>query len=66
MILRMEKAEAEIDANKLGEDHFRSQYRAGRISKEAHDRALDDLRRRMDKARETIETSLVTLREEAR
>jgi len=66
MILRMERAEAEIDANRLGEEHFKTQYRAGKISKEAYDRALSDLSRRMDKAREIIETSLVTLREEAR
>jgi len=66
MILRMEKAEAEIEANRLGEEHFKAQYRAGKISKEAYDKALEDLSRRIDKAREVIETSLVTLREEAR
>jgi len=66
MMLGMEKAEAEIDANRLGEEHFRTQYRAGKISKEAYDRALSDLSKRVDKAREIIETSLVTLREEAR
>jgi hypothetical protein len=66
MILRMERAEAEIEANRLGEEHFRTQYRAGKISKEAHERALQDLSRRVDKAREIIETSLVALREEAR
>jgi len=66
IILRMEKAEAEIDANRLGEEHFKAQYRAGKISKEAHDRALEDLSRRVEKAREVIDTSLVTLREEAR
>lgn len=66
MILRMERAEAEIEANRLGEEHFRTQYRAGKISKEAYERALQDLSRRVDKAREIIETSLVTLREEAR
>jgi hypothetical protein len=66
MITRMEKAEAEIDANRLGEEHFRTQYRSGKMSKEAYERALDDLNRRIDKAREIIETSLVTLREDAR
>ena len=66
MTLRMERAEAEIEANRLGEEHFRTQYRAGKISKEAYERALQDLSRRVDKAREIIETSLVTLREEAR
>jgi hypothetical protein len=65
-ILRMESAEAEIDANRLSEEHFRTQYRSGKISKEAHERALEDLNRRVDKARETIDTSLVALREEAR
>jgi hypothetical protein len=66
MITRMEKAEAEIDANRLGEEHFKTQYRSGRMSKEAYERALDDMNKRIDRAREVIETSLVTLREEAR
>jgi hypothetical protein len=66
MITRMEKAEAEIDANRLGEEHFRTQYRSGKMSKEAYERAVDDQNKRIDKAREIIETSLVTLREEAR
>jgi hypothetical protein len=66
MITRMEKAEAEIDANRLGEEHFKTQYRSGKMSKEAYERALDDLNKRIDRAREVIETSLVTLREEAR
>jgi hypothetical protein len=62
----MEKAEGEIDANRLGEEHFKTQYRSGKISKEAYDRAIEDLYRRIEKAREVIDTSLVTLREEAR
>jgi hypothetical protein len=66
MITRMEKAEAEIEANRLGEEHFRTQYRSGKMSKDAYERALDDLNKRIDKAREVIDTSLVTLREEAR
>jgi hypothetical protein len=66
MITRMEKAEAEIDANRLGAEHFKTQYRSGRMSKEAYERALGDLGKRIDKSREIIDTSLVTLREEAR
>lgn len=66
MMLRMERAEAEMDATRLGEEHLKAQYRTGKISKEAYDRALEDLSRRIDKARETVETTLVTLREEAR
>lgn len=66
MVLRMERAEAEIDANRLGEEHFKAQYRSGKMSKEAYERALEDLSKRINKAREVIDTSLVTLREEAR
>jgi chromosome segregation ATPase len=66
IFLRMERAEGEIDANRLGEEHFKTQYRSGKISKEAYDRAIEDLYRRIEKAREVIDTSLVTLREEAR
>lgn len=65
-ILRMEGAEAEIDANRLSEEHFRTQYRSGKISKEAYERALEDLNKRVNKARQTMDTSLVALREEAR
>jgi len=66
MMLRMERAEAEMDATRLGEEHLKTQYRSGKISKEAYDRALEDLNRRIDRARQAIETTLVTLREEAR
>jgi hypothetical protein len=66
MLTRMEKAEAEIEANRLGEEHFKTQYRSGKMSKEAYERALDDLNKRIDRAREVIDTSLVTLREDAR
>ncbi len=66
IILRMERAEADIDANRLGEEHFRSQYRGGKISKEAYETATRDLHKRVDKSKEVVETSLVTLREEAR
>jgi len=66
MITKMEKAEAEIDANRLGAEHFKTQYRSGKMSKEAYERALEDLGKRIDKSREIIDTSLVTLREEAR
>jgi len=66
IIVRMERAEGDIDANRLGAEHFRSQYRAGKISKEAYETALRDINRRVDKAKEVIETNLVTLREEAR
>jgi chromosome segregation ATPase len=66
MVLRMERAEAEIEANRLGEEHFKAQYRSGKMSKEAYERALEDLSKRVNKAREVIDTSLVTLREEAR
>jgi len=66
MMLRMERAEAEMDASRLGEEHLKAQYRSGKISKEAYDRALEDVNRRIDRARQAIETTLVTLREEAR
>jgi len=66
MMLRMERAEAEMDATRLGEEHLKTQYRSGKISKEAYDRALEDLNRRIDRARQAVETTLVTLREEAR
>jgi len=66
MMLRMERAEAEMDASRLGEDHLKAQYRSGKISREAYDRALEDVNKRIDRARQAIETTLVTLREEAR
>jgi hypothetical protein len=66
MIRRMDRAEAEIDAVRASQVQVRSQYRTGRISRETFDALTRDLRKRMDKARQIIEATIISLREEAR
>lgn len=66
MLKRLDRSEAEIDATKVSEHQIRSQYRAGKITRETYETVLYDLSKRIDRARENIETTIVTLREEAR
>jgi SMC interacting uncharacterized protein involved in chromosome segregation len=66
MIRRIERAEAEIDAARASEAQLRSQYRSGRISREVYDQMRAEARRRLDRARGTIDSTIITLRGEAR
>ncbi len=66
MLRRMDRAEAEIDATRASENQIRGQYRAGRISRETYEHVVNDMNKRVDRAREVLETTIVTLREEAR
>jgi hypothetical protein len=66
MIRRLERSEAEIDATKVSEQQIRNQYRGGKITRETYETVLYDLAKRIDRARQNIETTIVTLREEAR
>lgn len=65
MISRLDKAEAELQAAKVSESQIRGQYRSGLLTKEAYETVVNDLRRRADKAKETIDSVTITLREEA-
>jgi hypothetical protein len=66
MIRRLEKAEAELEGLRVSDNQITSQYRSGRISKDAYESLSKDYRKRIEKGRETIDTVIVTLREEAR
>lgn len=66
MIRRIERAEAEIDAAKASRAQLRTQYRTGRMARHAYDSMLSDVAKRQDRARETMNSIIITLREEAR
>jgi hypothetical protein len=66
MIRRMERAEAELDATKASFAQLRSQYRSGKMTRQIYDSMMSDLRKRQDRARETINSAIITLREETR
>ncbi|MEM4251843.1 MAG: hypothetical protein QW828_08430, partial [Candidatus Bathyarchaeia archaeon] len=59
---RLERAESEIDALRASETQLTNQYRTGRISRQVYESLRSDLRKRMDKAKETIDSIIVTLR----
>jgi len=63
---RLEKAESEVDALRASENQITAQYRAGRISKGVYESLLSDLRKRIEKAKATVDSIIVTLREETR
>lgn len=64
LIKRIEKAEAEIEAAKASKTQVNLQYRSGKISKEAYEAVIYDVKKRIDKAKSVIESALITLREE--
>jgi hypothetical protein len=66
VIRKMDKAEAEIGAAKASEAQIRAQYRAGKINKDVYETVVADARKRIAKARETLESTTIALREEAR
>ena len=66
MLRRIEKAEAEVDAGRASQTQVRTQYRTGKITREVYDTLTSDLKKRVDKARQTVDSIIITLREEAR
>lgn len=66
MIRKIERAEAEIETAKASMAQLRTQYRTGKMARHVYDSMVSDVRKRQDKARETINSIIITLREEAR
>jgi hypothetical protein len=66
LIRRIDRAEAEIQVCRGSLNQVRGQYRSGRITRETYDSVTNDLTKRVDRAEGTVETILITLREEAR
>ncbi len=64
MVQKLDKAEGEFEAARVSESQIRAQYRAGRISKESYETITRDMRRRLEKAREAIDSAIISLREE--
>ena len=66
LMRRLDNAEAEIEASRASLNQVRGQYRAGKTTKDAYDTLMNNISKRIDRAEETLETTLITLREEAR
>jgi chromosome segregation ATPase len=66
LIRRIDKAEAEVEASRASLSQVKAQYRAGKTTREASDSLVNEITKRLDRAEETVETVLITLREEAR
>jgi hypothetical protein len=66
LMRRIDRAEAEIEASRASLNQVKGQYRAGKTTRETYDTMLNDISKRIDRAEETLETTLITLREEAR
>ena len=66
LIRSIDRAEGEIEASRASLNQVRGQYRAGKATRETYDSLVNDISKRIDRAEETVETVLITLREEAR
>jgi len=66
LIRRIDRAETDIQVSRSSLNQVRGQYRAGKITRETYDSVTNDLTKRIDRAEQTMETILITLREEAR
>jgi hypothetical protein len=66
LIRRIDRAEAEIQVSRTSLSQVRTQYRAGKTTRETYDAMVNDITKRIDRAEETVETILITLREDAR
>jgi hypothetical protein len=66
LIRRIDRAEAEVEISRSSMNQVRSQYRAGKTTRETYDSMINDITKRIDRAEQTVETILITLREEAR
>jgi chromosome segregation ATPase len=66
LIRSIDRAEAEIEVSRNSMSQVRAQYRAGKSTRETYDSMVNDITKRIDRAEETVETILITLREDAR
>jgi len=66
LIRAIDRAEAEAEGSRASLSQVRGQYRAGKITRETFDTVINGITKRIDRAEETVETILITLREEAR
>ena len=65
LIRSIDRAEAEIETSRASISQVKA-ILCGKITREAYDHLNSDISKRIDRAEETLETALITLREEAR
>lgn len=66
MIRKIERAEAELQVIKTTSADLKNQYRSGKLSRELYDSLSNDLARRKERTQQTIDTTMINLREEIR
>jgi hypothetical protein len=66
MVRRVERAEADLQAVRVGVADLRNQYRSGRMEKQLYESLTADLERRKIRNKQTIDNVMITLREEVR
>jgi len=66
MLNRLDEAEAEIEAVEASISELMERYRARRVSREVYDKLLSDYRKRLDRAKTTLDRIIITLRSETR
>ena len=66
MVRRVERAEADLQAVRVNIADLRNQYRSGKMEKQLYESLTSDLERRKIRNRQTIDTVIITLREEIR
>ena len=66
LVRKIDRAETEAAASRASLDQVRVQYRTGKLTRETYETVTRDISKRIDRAEETVETVLITIREEAR
>ena len=66
MIKKIERAEAELQVIKTTSADLKNQYRSGKLSRDLYESLSNDLARRKERTQQSIDTSMINLREEIR
>lgn len=66
MIKKIERAEAELQVIRTTSADLKNQYRSGKLSRDLYDSLNSDLARRKERTQQTIDTTIINLREEIR
>jgi hypothetical protein len=66
MLRKIDRSEAEIEALTSSITQIEAQYRTGKITKDVYESLSADIQKRINKAKEEIDSIIISLREEAR
>jgi hypothetical protein len=66
MLRKIDRSEAEIEALTSSMTQVETQYRTGKITKDVYESLNADIQKRINKAKEEIDSIIISLREEAR